>query len=324
MKKSYHLILIAAFGILFNACKKEVIDKPVEDFGRGTFWIASDLGTVTVTCNGQTKTITQYYASGQPECGSTGCANFVMPSGTYPFTAYNTYGESWNGNIVINDGLCALMQLTSGGGSGSSGYKCNGSACYSVTNGADFSTLYDCQSYCGGGGSTNGKAAFWTSTNQGNISVTVNGTTRYITSYYSSGGVNCSSAGCAIFDLPPGTYSYTAENSTSTWNNTIAVTAGGCATVLLTGGGGGSSTGNLIVWIASDLGHGRITVRVSGQSSQITSYYYSGAPACGASGCANFTLPQGNYYVTAEAEDGTTWSDYMQVNNGYCSKLQLY
>ncbi|MEZ4878530.1 MAG: hypothetical protein R2801_00005 [Chitinophagales bacterium] len=254
--------------------------------GNVVFWTASDLGQITVSINGQTKTITQYYSTSSPSCGSTGCATFNLPAGTYSFTA-SSYKGNWSGSVTVNSGGCSSRQLT------------------------------------GTSGSNNGKVAFWSSTNQGSISVTINGSTKYISSYYSSGGVNCSSSGCAIFDLAPGSYSYTAYSNSTNWNGTVTISANGCATMQLKPNNGGGSTGNLIVWIQSDLGHGNITVKVSGYSSVISSYYYS-IPSCGSSGCANFTLPQGYYNVSASSSDGYTWSSSIQVNNGQCSRLQLY
>lgn len=80
----------------------------------------------------------------------------------------------------------------------------------------------------------NGQVVFWTPTNYGVITVTCNSTTNTITQYFTSGIPDCSSAGCAIFTLPVGTYSfYATNNNGTTWNTsgttTVTVTANGCA-----------------------------------------------------------------------------------------------
>jgi hypothetical protein len=87
------------------------------------------------------------------------------------------------------------------------------------------------------------------------------------------------------------------------------------------GGSGSSSTGNATFWVASDLGCGTITVSVNGQSKTISSFY-STSPACGASGCANFTLAPGTYNYSASCS-GKTWSNSITVTAGGCSKMQL-
>lgn len=91
-----------------------------------------------------------------------------------------------------------------------------------------------------------------------------------------------------------------------------------------TGNGGGSGsdgTGNAMFWIAADLGCGPITVLVNGQSKTITSFYGT-SPACGTSGCANFTLAPGTYTYSASCS-GKTWSNTITVTAGGCSKMQL-
>jgi hypothetical protein len=87
----------------------------------------------------------------------------------------------------------------------------------------------------GGGGGTTGSLTVWSQVDHGcgNISVTVNGSTQIVSSYYSSGAPSCGSSGCANFTLNPGTYSISASCSSYTWNATLSVTAGGCSTLKL-------------------------------------------------------------------------------------------
>jgi len=75
-----------------------------------------------------------------------------------------------------------------------------------------------------------GKVIFWTSSDLGcgNISVNVNGQILTITSYYYQGSPSCGAAGCATFQLPVGTYSFTASCSNGTWSGNFSVTASGC------------------------------------------------------------------------------------------------
>ena len=159
--------------------------------GQGMFWIASDLncGTVNVTINGITRSISQFYAS-SPPCSSPGCATFDLSPGTYSYTA-SCSGRTWNGNITITTGGCSKIQLT--------------------------------------GTVTTGQATFWIASDLGcgNINVTCNGITRTISQYYAS-TPSCGASGCANFTLNPGNYSFTASCSGKNWSGNISVTAGGC------------------------------------------------------------------------------------------------
>lgn len=89
-----------------------------------------------------------------------------------------------------------------------------------------------------------------------------------------------------------------------------------------TGGSSGGTTGSATFWVSSDFSCGSITVSVSGQGKTISSYYSSGAPSCGASGCANFTLASGSYSFSASCS-GHTWQGTINVTSGGCSKMQL-
>lgn len=175
--------------------------------GQAMFWIGSDLGcgNITVNCNGQSRTISSYYSSGAPSCGASGTATFSFAPGTYSYTA-SCSGLTWSGTVTITSGGCSKIQLTSSGGGG------------------------------GGGGST-GQVMFWTATNWGCGSITVNcnGQSRTITSFYSSGAPSaCGASGCATFAFSPGTYSFSASCSGRTWNGTVTVTANGCLKMQLT------------------------------------------------------------------------------------------
>jgi hypothetical protein len=87
--------------------------------------------------------------------------------------------------------------------------------------------------------------------------------------------------------------------------------------------GGGGSTGKLTFWANQDLGCGYITVTVTSYGSQsLSSYYSSGNPGCGASGCANFNnLAYGAYSYSATS-NGCTWNGNVQLSQS-CYTLQL-
>lgn len=85
--------------------------------------------------------------------------------------------------------------------------------------------------------------------------------------------------------------------------------------------GASGTTGNVMFWTAFDLGCGDIQVTIDGISESI-GYYYSSIPTCGASGCANFTLPVGVYNYTASCSS-FTWSGSINCTKNGCSKMQL-
>ena len=173
---------------------------------------------------------------------------------------------------------------------------------------------------------TTGQGMFWTASDLGcgNITVTLGGASGSISTYYNTSIPSCGAAGCATFDLAPGTYTYFASCSGGqTWSGSITIVAGGCSKIQLTGGGGGggSTTGQGMFWIASDLGCGNITVICNGITRTITGFYGT-APSCGASGCATFDLGPGTYSFSASCT-GKTWTGNITITAGNCSKFQL-
>lgn len=98
--------------ITTGGCSKVQLTSTSGGTGNLTFFVRSDLGcgTINVTCNGVTKTITQYYASGTPPCAATGCANFTLNPGTYSFTA-SCSGQTWSGTNAVTSGGCQLSEL---------------------------------------------------------------------------------------------------------------------------------------------------------------------------------------------------------------------
>lgn len=89
------------------------------------------------------------------------------------------------------------------------------------------------------------------------------------------------------------------------------------------GGGDSSTSGKALFWTSSDLGCGNITVTLSATTGVISSYYNSGTPDCGATGCANYTLPAGTYNFTAKCST-KNWSGSITITANGCSKMRLY
>ena len=92
--------------------------------------------------------------------------------------------------------------------------------------------------------STTGQGLFWAASDFGcgNITVTILGSSKLITSPYTTTIPSCGASGCATFNLSPGTYSYVASCSGLNWNGSITITAGTCSKIQLPSGGGGGGT----------------------------------------------------------------------------------
>lgn len=82
-------------------------------------------------------------------------------------------------------------------------------------------------------------------------------------------------------------------------------------------------TGQVSFWM--NTGDNYVDVTVAGITSTITTNYGSN-PGCGQNGCANFTLPSGNYNYSA-IEDAiffpTSWGGTLTVPKNDCLTLQL-
>ena len=120
------------------------------------------------------------------------------------------------------------------------------------------------------------------------------------------------------FDLNGNTLSVSASGGTTVFTRSSGGGTGGGGT-----GGGGTTTGEGMFWVASDLGVGSITVTCNGITQTISSFYKTGTPSCGSTGCANFNLSAGNYSYAASAS-GYTWSGTINVSSGGCSRVQFY
>jgi len=79
----------------------------------------------------------------------------------------------------------------------------------------------------------NGNVTFWYNSYGSDATVTIEGKTGYVTSYYPTYNPSCGSSGCANFTLEVGTHTYHASSTWSSWNGNVTVTKNGCTLVLL-------------------------------------------------------------------------------------------
>lgn len=103
-------ILMITIVFLAFSCQKSNVNPN----GNLTFYMTQPMNTVDVTVNGSTRTITQYYPTGVSGiCNSAGCANFVLPAGTYPFSAEESgfFGNTWSGTVTVPANGCQTFLL---------------------------------------------------------------------------------------------------------------------------------------------------------------------------------------------------------------------
>lgn len=80
-----------------------------------------------------------------------------------------------------------------------------------------------------------GKISFWTKLKNGGIKyVTFDGQTLELTKYFKDGTPYCDEDGTALFEAPPGNYTYSVKDGKRLWQRTITVVSGYCLTVELT------------------------------------------------------------------------------------------
>ena len=77
--------------------------------GNVVFWYNSAGSDATVSINGSTGYVTGWYTS-TPSCGASAGANFVLPVGTYNFSAASTF-SNWSGTVTINKNACTTHCL---------------------------------------------------------------------------------------------------------------------------------------------------------------------------------------------------------------------
>lgn len=118
-------------------------------------------------------------------------------------------------------------------------------------------------------------------------------------------------------------YSIATPYRSGSWSGECGPLQAGGYTGGGSGGGTGAKTGSVMFWTATDHSCGPISVTINGQSGTVSSYYSSGTPSCGASGCANFTLPVGTYSYTASCSGYSWGNSSITVTEGGCFKMKL-
>jgi hypothetical protein len=126
MKKYFYLAAIAAvFLVGISSCTKtkgctdptatnynasaEQDDGTCAYAGNVVFYYATSGTNATVVINGQTGTVTTAFSS-TPSCGTSGCANFTLPIGTYNYTASSTF-TNWSGSVIVTKNGCTAQVL---------------------------------------------------------------------------------------------------------------------------------------------------------------------------------------------------------------------
>ncbi|MDX2173292.1 MAG: hypothetical protein SFY56_09240 [Bacteroidota bacterium] len=78
-----------------------------------------------------------------------------------------------------------------------------------------------------------GDVSFYASLPVNEATVTVNGKTANITTYFPVIVPYCNTSGCANFNLPTGTYNYSAKSSLKTWSGSFSISRDDCKSILL-------------------------------------------------------------------------------------------
>ena len=85
---------------------------PSPSTGRVMFWTdVPSLAPITVTVNGTSGTIGSAYTS-TPSCGAAGTYTVTLPAGSYAYSAANSGGTRWSGNVTATAGQCLALKLT--------------------------------------------------------------------------------------------------------------------------------------------------------------------------------------------------------------------
>ena len=79
--------------------------------GSVTFWVDSAANNIRVKLNGATANINTAFPTSTPTCGSSGCANFTMHTGTYSYTATTASNIGYAGTVTITADSCTLVRL---------------------------------------------------------------------------------------------------------------------------------------------------------------------------------------------------------------------
>ena len=128
-KLSFTILVIGVMSMLFSSCEKEEAeiygcihpsatnyssyatadDGSCEYSGEVMFWYNSNGTSATINIGGKIRYISSYYSSA-PSCGSSGCATFTLPIGSYNFMASSTW-STWSGTVSVTSTGCSKMLL---------------------------------------------------------------------------------------------------------------------------------------------------------------------------------------------------------------------
>ena len=81
-------------------------------YGKATFYFDKNWGYGSVNVGDSVGHITQIDSNSVPTCGATGCANFTLPVGTYPWVASGTLSLTQNGTITVGKDSCTVQLVT--------------------------------------------------------------------------------------------------------------------------------------------------------------------------------------------------------------------
>jgi hypothetical protein len=121
MKK---IIAFLFWIILIVACKKEIPEPPTKYDANSSSWVTyaeyhvsffnnnvSGTGSpIAVSLNGNAASITSAF-NYDPGCGASGCANFVVPYGTYTYYYVSSTGASITQTLVTGSAQCITILL---------------------------------------------------------------------------------------------------------------------------------------------------------------------------------------------------------------------
>ncbi len=79
--------------------------------GNVTFWVDSAANNIKVTLNNTVAFITAAFPTTTPGCGTSGCANFTLPTGTYSYSAITDANVGYVGNVTVTGDSCKLVKV---------------------------------------------------------------------------------------------------------------------------------------------------------------------------------------------------------------------
>ncbi len=259
-----------------------------------------------VYVDGNSIGLLSYYFPQGLSCGNPQAVGGIFASGSHVVRAVGSGGSPVRqGTVYLAAQDCKVVlieNLALVGGGGSPGYNCSGGGCYSVTDGAQYSSYSQCQASCGGS-----SAGYVCSSGS---CVSVGSGAQYGT--YSECQASCGSGGSAGYSCSSGSCYQVSSGADYT---SLSACEANC--------GGGGSVGSITFWCIQDLNCGNIYVNLISYGSGTISSYYSAQPNCGSSGCANFSnLAFGAYSYSATSDNGCTWSGNVMIDAS-CQMIQL-